>query len=188
MGNDGGGASVPDGRAPKEMKNSAYIAIALSTIAILLYITLRFEFGFALGAIVALIHDVFITVGIFSVLGFQFNLTIVAALLTIVGYGVNDTIVLFDRIREELKRDRKDSFMELTNRCINVTLSRTILTSLTTLITVASLMIFTTGDIFGFAVCMLIGLIVSTYSTIFIASPVMLAWYRNKRPAFEQNK
>ena len=172
----------------KEMKNSAYIAIALSTIAMLLYITLRFEFGFALGAIVALIHDVFITVGIFSVLGFQFNLTIVAALLTIVGYGVNDTIVLFDRIREELKRDRKDSFMELTNRCINVTLSRTILTSLTTLITVASLMIFTTGDIFGFAVCMLIGLIVSTYSTIFIASPVMLAWYRNKRPAFEQNK
>lgn len=167
-----------------EMKRTAYIAILLSTIAMLLYITLRFEFGFALGAIVALVHDVLITIGIFTALGFQFNLTIVAAMLTIVGYGVNDTIVLFDRVREELKQNNKLSFTELANKCINVTLSRTLLTSITTLITVAALMIFTSGDIFGFATCMLIGIIVSTFSTIFIATPVMLAWYHNKRPNF----
>lgn len=167
-----------------EMKRTAYIAIALSTIAMLLYITLRFEFGFALGAIVALVHDVLITIGIFTAFGFQFNLTIVAAMLTIVGYGVNDTIVLFDRVREELKLNNKLSFPELANKCINVTLSRTLLTSITTLITVAALMIFTSGDIFGFATCMLIGIIVSTFSTIFIATPVMLAWYKNKRPNF----
>lgn len=167
-----------------EMKRTAYIAITLSTIAMLLYITLRFEFGFALGAIVALVHDVLITIGIFTALGFQFNLTIVAAMLTIVGYGVNDTIVLFDRVREELKLNNKLSFPELANKCINVTLSRTLLTSITTLITVAALMIFTSGDIFGFATCMLIGIIVSTFSTIFIATPVMLAWYKNKRPNF----
>lgn len=167
-----------------EMKRTAYIAITLSAIAMLLYITLRFEFGFALGAIVALIHDVLITIGIFTALGMQFNLTIVAAMLTIVGYGVNDTIVLFDRVREELKLNNKLSFPELANKCINVTLSRTLLTSITTLITVVALLIFSSGDIFGFATCMLIGIIVSTFSTIYIATPVMLAWYKNKRPNF----
>lgn len=167
-----------------EMKRTAYIAILLSTIAMLLYITLRFEFGFALGAIVALVHDVLITIGLFTAFGFQFNLTIVAAMLTIVGYGVNDTIVLFDRVREELKQNNKLTFPELANKCINVTLSRTLLTSITTLITVVALMIFTSGDIFSFATCMLIGIIVSTFSTIFIATPVMLAWYKNKRPYF----
>ncbi len=171
-----------------EMKRSASLAILLSTIAMLIYITLRFEFGFALGAIAALVHDVLITIGIFSCLGFQFDLTIVAAMLTIVGYGVNDTIVLFDRVREELKRDQKSDFNSLTNRCVNLTLSRTLLTSATTLFTVFSLMIFTKGDIKGFAVCMLIGIIVSTYSSIFIASPIMLAWYRNKRPSFTSGK
>lgn len=167
-----------------EMKKSAAYAILFSTLAMLLYITLRFEFGFALGAIVALIHDVFITIGVFSVLGYQFNLTIVAAMLTIVGYGVNDTIVLFDRVREELKRDQKTSFADLTNRCINITLSRTIITSLTTLLTILALLIFSTGDIQGFAVCMFIGVLTSTFSSVFIASPIMLTWYRNKRPNF----
>jgi len=171
-----------------EMKKSAAYAILFSTLAMLLYITLRFEFGFALGAIVALIHDVFITIGIFSTIGYQFNLTIVAAMLTIVGYGVNDTIVLFDRVREELKRDQRTSFAELTNRCINITLSRTILTSLTTLLTILALLIFSTGDIQGFAACMFIGVLVSTFSSIFIASPIMLAWYRNKRPNFAVRK
>ena len=171
-----------------EMKKSALVAIVLSTIAMLLYITLRFEFGFSLGAIAATVHDVLITIGVFSCLGFQFDLTIVAAMLTIVGYGVNDTIVLFDRVREELKRDQKMSFPELANHCINLTLSRTILTSASTLLTVIALLVFTTGDIFGFATCMLIGLIASTFSTIFIATPVMLAWYRNKRPNFSIGK
>jgi len=171
-----------------EMKKSALVAIVLSGIAMLLYITLRFEFGFSLGAIAAVVHDVLITIGVFACLGFQFDLTIVAAMLTIVGYGVNDTIVLFDRIREELKRDQKMSFPELANHCINLTLSRTILTSFSTLLTVFALMVFTTGDIFGFAVCMFIGLLASTFSTIFIATPVMLAWYHNKRPSFSIGK
>lgn len=170
----------------KEMKRTAYIAIILSTIAMLIYITVRFEFGFSLGAIAALTHDVLITVGIFTCLGFKYDLTIVAALLTIVGYGVNDTIVLFDRIREELKKDTKYTFSELTDMCINSTLSRTLLTSITTLITVVALMIFTSGSIFGFATCMFIGIIVSTFSTIFIAAPVMLSWYKYKRPSFEK--
>lgn len=171
-----------------EMKKNAYIAIALSAIAMLIYIAVRFEFGFSLGAITATVHDVFMTIGVFACLGFQFDLTIVAAMLTIVGYGVNDTIVLFDRIREELKKDQKMSFVELTNHCINLTLSRTILTSGLTLMTVLALLVFTSGDIFGFAVCMLIGLISSTFSTVFIASPVMLAWYHYKRPNFNKGK
>lgn len=171
-----------------EMKRSAGIAILLSSIAMLLYITLRFEFGFSLGAVAAVLHDVLITIGLFACFGFQFDLTIVAAMLTIVGYGVNDTIVLFDRIREELKRDQKMSFPALANHCINLTLSRTILTSVSTLLTVLALMIFTSGNIFGFASCMFIGLIVSTFSTIFIATPVMLAWYKNKRPNFNVGK
>lgn len=171
-----------------EMRKSALIAITLSTIAMLIYITLRFEFGFAIGAIVALVCDVLVTVGVFGALGFQFDLTIVAALLTIVGYGVNDTIVLFDRIREELRKDQKMSFLELTNKCVNLTLNRTILTSASTMLTVMALIIFTTGNIYGFAVCIMIGLVESTFTTIFVASPVMLAWYRNKSPDLSGKK
>ncbi len=170
-----------------EMKSTAVKAIALSTLIMLVYIGFRFEFGFGLGAIIALVHDVLITIGLFSCLGFQFNLTIVAALLTIVGYGVNDTIVLFDRVREELKRDQKSSFQDLVNRCVNQTLSRTVLTSATTVIPVAALIVFCKGDIRAFGVCMLIGIVVSTFSSVFIASPVTLAWYRGKRPAFQKN-
>jgi len=168
------------------LKRSAFWAIALATLAMLVYVGFRFEFGFGLGAIVALVHDVLLTIGVFSCLGFQINLTIVAALLTIVGYGVNDTIVLFDRVREELRRDQKSAFPELVNRCINRTLSRTVLTSITTVLPVAALLIFCSGDIRGFAACMLIGLIVSTFSSVFIASPVMLAYYRQKRPDFRK--
>ena len=170
-----------------ELKRTAVKAILLATLMMLVYIGFRFEFGFGLGAIVALVHDVLITVGLFGALPFQFNLTIVAALLTIVGYGVNDTIVLFDRVREELKRDQKTDFPVLVNRCVNATLSRTVLTSVTTLLPVVSLIVFCRGDIRGFGVCMLIGLITSTFSSIFIAAPVMLAWYRNKRPDFRKS-
>ena len=170
----------------RELKATAVKAILLATLMMLVYIGFRFEFGFGLGAIVALVHDVLITVGLFGALPFQFNLTIVAALLTIVGYGVNDTIVLFDRVREELKRDQKTDFPDLVNRCVNATLSRTVLTSVTTLLPVVSLIVFCRGDIRGFGVCMLIGLITSTFSSIFIAAPVMLAWYRNKRPDFRK--
>ena len=170
----------------REMKRTAFKAIGLATLMMLVYIGFRFEFGFGLGAVVALVHDVLITIGLFGALPFQFNLTIVAALLTIVGYGVNDTIVLFDRVREELKRDQKTDFPDLVNRCVNATLSRTVLTSVTTLLPVVSLIVFCKGDIRGFGVCMLIGLITSTFSSIFIAAPVMLAWYRNKRPDFRK--
>ncbi len=170
----------------KEMRSAAFWAISLAVVAMLVYIGFRFEFGFGLGAIAALAHDVLVTVGVFSCLGFQFNLTVVAAMLTIVGYGVNDTIVLFDRVREEIKRDQKTDFPAIVNRCVNLTLSRTVLTSLTTLIPVVALVVFCSGSIRGFGVCMLIGVIVSTLSSIFVASPVMLAWYHGRRPDFRK--
>ena len=169
-----------------EMRSAAFKAILLAVVAMLVYIGFRFEFGFGLGAIVALAHDVLVTIGVFSCLGFQFNLTIVAAMLTIVGYGVNDTIVLFDRVREEIKRDQKTDFPAIVNRCVNLTLSRTVLTSVTTLIPVVALVVFCSGAIQGFGVCMLIGVVVSTFSSVFIASPVMLAWYHGKRPDFRK--
>lgn len=168
-----------------ELKRSAFWSVVVALLGMIIYISWRFEFGFALGAIVALAHDVLITVGLFSLLGNQISLTIVAALLTIVGYSVNDTIVIFDRIREDLKLDtKKTGFKELCNLSINQTLSRTILTSFTTLITVAMLLIFGGGAIFDFALALCIGIIVGTYSSIFIATPVVLMWYRGRKPDF----
>ncbi len=167
-----------------DLKRGAIKAIILAWIGMIIYITVRFEFGFALGALVALIHDVLFTVGVYCLFGRQISLTIVAALLTIIGYSVNDTIVIFDRVREDLKMDQRRPFAELCNLSINQTLSRTILTSLTTVIAVAVLFVFGGGSINDFALCMLIGLFAGTYSTVFIATPVMLAWYRNRRPGF----
>jgi SecD/SecF fusion protein len=168
----------------EELKNSALWAVLLALLGIILYISWRFEFGFALGAIAALVHDVLVTLGLFSLFGNQISLPIVAALLTIVGYSVNDTIVVFDRIREDLKLDHRSSFKELCNLSINQTLSRTILTSLTTLITVAMLLIFGGGAVFDFALALCIGVVVGTYSSIFIATPVVLMWYRGRKPDF----
>ena len=167
-----------------DLKRAAFWATLLSLIGILIYISLRFEFGFALGAVVALTHDALITLGLYSLLGYQMSLTTIAALLTIVGYSVNDTIVVFDRIREDLRRDPKMEFKELCNRAINTTLSRTVLTSLTTILAALALFLFGGGAINDFALAMLIGLVAGTYSSIFIATPVMLAWYRGHRPAF----
>ena len=150
--------------------------------------SLRFEFGFALGGVIALAHDAFITLGLYSLFGRQVSLTIVAALLTIVGYSINDTIVIFDRIREDLRKDPKTDYRTLCNRAINQTLSRTVLTSLTTLIAVLVLFIFGGGAINDFALAMLIGVIAGTYSTIFIAAPIMLAWYKGRRPGFATTK
>lgn len=171
-----------------DLKRSAQWAIFWSLIGILAYVSLRFEFGFALGAVVALAHDAFFTLGVYSLCGRQVSLTIVAALLTIVGYSVNDTIVVFDRIREDLRADQKMDFKSLCNRAINRTLSRTILTSATTLIAALALFVFGGGAINDFALAMVIGLIIGTYSSIFIATPIMLAWYRGRRPAFAQSK
>jgi preprotein translocase subunit SecF len=149
------------------------IALAVS-LAVFWYLDL----SFALGAIIAILHDVIITVGVFSILGKEFTLPIVAALLTIIGYSLNDTIIVFDRIRENLRTSQKQTKEEIINRSINETLSRTILTSTTTLAVVISLFIFGGGIVEDFALAMIIGVTVGTYSSIFIASPILLAWDR----------
>ncbi len=166
----------------KDLRSDAFWAVLLALGVMVVYITVRFEFGFALGALVALAHDVLITLGIFSLLDRQVSLTVVACLMTIVGYSVNDTIVIFDRIREDMKLDQRTSFRELCNLSINQTLSRTLLTSLTTLLAAGALFLFGGGAINDFALCMLIGIVAGVYSTIFIATPVMLAWYKHRRP------
>ena len=167
-----------------ELKKSAVWAIVWALIGIIIYISWRFEFGFALGAITALTHDVLVTVGLYSFTGHLISLPIIAALLTIVGYSVNDTIVVFDRIREDIKMDKKRNFKEICNLSINQTLSRTLLTSFTTLITVVMLLIFGGGAIFDFALALCIGVLVGTYSSIFVATPIVMLWYKNKTPDF----
>jgi len=169
-----------------ELKKSAVWSIVAALLVIIVYISWRFELGFAIGAIVALAHDVLVTIGLYSFSGHQISLPIVAALLTIVGYSVNDTIVVFDRIREDLKLLKKGSFKEICNLSINQTLSRTLLTSFTTLITVVMLLIFGGGAIFDFALALCIGVLVGTYSSIFVATPVVLLWYRDKKPEFSK--
>jgi preprotein translocase SecF subunit len=149
-------------------------AVIYALIAILAYIWFRFEWQFAIGAIVALIHDVLLTLGIFSLLGLEFNLTTVAALLTIVGYSLNDTVVIYDRVRENLRRYKTMSLPELIDRSINETLARTVMTSLTTLLALIALFVFGGPVIRGFTFAMIWGVLVGTYSTIYIASPLLL--------------
>lgn len=170
----------------RELQKKAMIAVIVALVGMIIYITIRFELGFAAGAIVALAHDVLITIGLFSAFGRPFSLTFVAALLTIVGYSINDTIVIFDRVREDLKMSRSMSFKDICNLSINQTLSRTILTSLTTLITVVMLLVFGGGAINDFALALCLGIIAGTYSTVFIATPVVLAWYKGRKPVFAQ--
>ena len=134
------------------------------------------ELKYAMGAIVALIHDVTITVGIFSLFGKEFTLPIIAALLTIIGYSLNDTIIVFDRIRENLRKYHKNPLEIIINRSVNETLSRTILTSLTTLVVVLTLFVLGGGIIHDFAFALLVGIVVGTYSSVFVASPILLAW------------
>ncbi len=163
-----------------ELRSKGLWAIIFALGSILAYIWWRFELQFGLGAIAALVHDVVITVGIFSIVDKQFDLTIVAALLTIVGYSLNDTIVVFDRTRENFNRyGSKKDVAEVMNASVNETLSRTLLTSGTTLLVVAALFIFGGGVIHDFAFALLVGIIVGTYSSIYIASPVVL-WLRTR--------
>lgn len=169
------------GQVGSELRRKGVMAIVWAMAGIVLYITIRFEFGFAIGAIVALLHDVLITVGIYCLCGRQISLTVVAALLTIVGYSVNDTIVVFDRIREDVKLIKGKTFKEIANLSINQTLSRTILTSLTTLISVVILLVFGGGSIYDFALTLFIGIVVGTYSSIFIATPVAMLWHKDKK-------
>jgi preprotein translocase subunit SecF len=148
-------------------------------VALILFWVLRLKY--AMGAIVALIHDVTITVGIFSIFGKEFTLPIIAALLTIIGYSLNDTIIVFDRIRENLRKHHRQSLGFIVNRSVNETLSRTILTSGTTLIVVLALYFFGGGIIHDFAFALLIGIIIGTYSSIYVASPILLAWQPAKK-------
>jgi SecD/SecF fusion protein len=164
-----------------ELKKSGLIALFASLIGIIIYISFRFEFGFAAGAIVALLHDVIITVGIYCLFGRQLDLTTVAALLTVIGYSVNDTIVVFDRIREDTRLMRGRPYVEIANLSINQTLSRTLLTGISTQMTLISLLIFGGGSISDFALVLFIGVTVGTFSSIYIATPVALLWHRNEK-------
>jgi preprotein translocase SecF subunit len=165
----------------KELKKKGITAIIFALVGIIIYISIRFEFAFAMGAIAALVHDVLFTVGIYCLCGRELSMPIIAALLTIVGYSVNDTIVVFDRIREDLKLEKGKSYKEIANLSINQTLSRTVLTSLTTLLTVIMLLIFGGGAVNDFALALLIGILVGTYSSIFVATPVVLLWHKEEK-------
>ena len=160
-------------KVSNELLKAGLLAISLSLAAMLFYIWIRFEWQFSLGAIIALIHDVIITVGIFSFLSYEVNLSIVAAVLTIVGYSMNDTVVIFDRIRENLKKYSKISTKEISDLSINQTLSRTLITSVTTLLALFSIFIFGGAILKGFSFAMIIGVIVGTYSSIFVATPIL---------------
>ena len=163
-----------------DLKKSGLLSVIFSVILILIYIWFRFEYKYAPGAIIALIHDVVITLGAFSFLQKEFNLTILAAVLTIIGYSINDTIVIFDRVREDVRLRGGEHFPNLVNRSINETLSRTILTTLTTLFVVVSLFIYGQGVIKDFAFALLVGMVSGTYSTVFIASPVLLVLHERE--------
>ena len=161
-------------KVSSELLKSGIIAIALSLAAMLFYIWIRFEWQFSLGAILALFHDVVITLGFFSLLGLEINLSIVAAVLTIVGYSMNDTVVIYDRVRENLRKYSDIKILELTNISINETLSRTIITSVTTLLALISIFIFGGEILKGFSFAMILGVVFGTYSSIYISNPVLV--------------
>ena len=160
-------------KVSNELLRDGLLAISLSLAAMLFYIWIRFEWQFSLGAILALVHDVILTLGIFSLLTYEINLSIVAAVLTIVGYSMNDTVVIFDRIRENLKKYSKISTSNICDTSINETLSRTLITSVTTLLALLSIYIFGGEILKGFSFAMIIGVIVGTYSSIFVAAPIL---------------
>jgi len=166
----------------KEIQKSAVIASLLSLFGILIYVAVRYEFSFAVGAVLAVIHDVLMTIGIYCLCGRQFSATTVAAILTIIGFSTNDTIVIFDRIREDLKLGIRGTFKEVMNQALNQTLSRTIITSGTVFLATAALYLFGGGDINDFAFTFLIGIVTGTYSSIYIASALVLFWHKGQRP------
>jgi len=158
----------------EELREQGGLAVLFSLIGILIYVALRFEWRFAVGAVVALVHDVLFTVGIFSIFQIQFDLTVLAAVLAVIGYSLNDTIVIFDRIRENFRRMRKGTVMEITNNSINQTLSRTIVTSGTTLLVLFALYLFGGEAISGFSLALIVGIFVGTYSTIYVATAIVI--------------
>ncbi len=166
----------------KDLRMKALLSILYAIIGIVIYISWRFEFQYAIAAIIALLHDVLITMGAFSVLDKEFTLVIVAAFLTIIGYSLNDTIVVFDRIRENTRRRSKESLSDVINTSINQTLSRTLLTSGTTLLVVAALFVLGGEIILDFSFALLVGVVVGTYSSIFIASVFLIYWESRAHP------
>ena len=157
-----------------ELANQGSLAMLYALIGILIYVTMRFEWRFAVGSVVALVHDVVITIGVFSLFQFDFSLPVLAAVLAVIGYSLNDTIVVYDRIRENFRKMRKHGTIEIINHAINQTLPRTVLTSLTTMIVVLTLLIFGGEVIRGFSIALLVGVVIGTYSSIFVASPAVL--------------
>ena len=175
-------------KVSSELLKSGVIAIALSLGAMLIYIWIRFEWQFSLGAITAVFHDVVITLGFFSLLNFEINLSIVAAVLTIVGYSMNDTVVIFDRVRENLRKYADIKILEITNISINETLSRTIITSVTTLLALLSIFIFGGAILKGFSFAMILGVIVGTYSSIYIANPILVRLNVSQKTILKEEK
>ncbi|MEJ6746711.1 MAG: protein translocase subunit SecF [Yoonia sp.] len=157
-----------------ELIQTAFVAVALAVVAILLYIWMRFEWQFAVGAVLALTHDVALTIGIFSELQIKFDLAIIAALLTIVGYSINDTVIVFDRVRENLRKYKKLPLKDVLNKSINETLSRTLMTSVTTMLALLALFVLGGDVIRGFVFAMMWGVLIGTYSSIFVASAALL--------------
>lgn len=159
----------------EELTEAGGLALLIALAAILVYVWLRFEYRFALGAIAALVHDVLVTLGFFSVLGLEFDLTVLAALLAVIGYSLNDTIVVFDRVRENFRRMRQGGTEEIMNRSLNQTLARTLMTSLTTLLVLVSLFVLGGELIRGFATALIVGVVIGTYSSIYVASVAAFA-------------
>ena len=186
--------TLMSGQMSDSMRNNAIWGLSLALFAILIYITFRFEFKFAISAMICLIHDVAVTIGVISILRLlkvpvQIDLHTVAALMTIIGYSLNDTIVIFDRIREDMKLMKKSSLKEIINHALNQTISRTTITSVTTILALIALVILGGSTIFSFALVMTIGVIFGTLSSIFIASPLMLMFHKmeQKKPLTLKN-
>ncbi len=168
------GSDFVSAKAGRDLAEQSGLGILVALGTIMFYISLRFQFKFAVGAVVALIHDVIITLGVFSVFRLQFDLTVLAALLAVIGYSLNDSIIVADRVRENLRRERRGTIVELVNRSLNQTLSRTLITSGTTLLVVLSLLVVGSEAVRGFCIAMTVGIIAGTYSTIYIASALLL--------------
>ena len=175
-------------KVSSELLESSVIAITLALAAMLFYIWVRFEWQFSLGSIIALFHDVVITLGIFSVLALEINLSIIAAVLTIVGYSMNDTVVIFDRVRENLKKYSDIKIFDLTNISINETLSRTIITSVTTLLALFSIFLFGGEILKGFSLAMILGVFFGTYSSIYIANPILVFLQVSQKTILKEEK
>ncbi len=172
----------------KELRSKGLMAVAFSLIGMLIYIAFRFELRFGIGAVMASLHDVLVTVGMFALFRFEFNLTTVAAFLTLIGYSVNDTVVIFDRIRENMRKNKRRPLIETMNESINQTLSRTILTSGLTLLSVIALLVFGGPVLRGFSFVLAVGIVVGTYSSIYVASPFALLWEQYFGPEAKARK